>query len=890
MPDSQPNRASELTRPAADAGSTRRSTTPYRWLKSRLSDRPDSEHEQQLLRIAIVSLVFLFALPGAISSNPDPDLVYLLKISPLIVLPPFVFFAHLLWRPGVSVVRRLMALVYDVFVLSYFMHYGGETAASWFWIYLFVNFGMGFRYGRRYLVYGTLFSTIGFLVVMFTTPYWFNQPELSYGLIAALVILPAYVSTLLKRLERARAQAEEANKAKGRFLATMSHEIRTPLSGIIGMSDLLRTGSLAGPQKEMVETIRTSADALLAQVNDILDFSKIDSGKISIVLEHVDLRRTIAQVRAMLLPQARQKELTLKVFYGPGIPGLVDADEARLKQILINLLSNAIKYTEQGGVALRIDTVAADDTGARVRIEIEDTGIGIPAEMHSRVFESFTQTDEAVTRRFDGVGLGLAIVRQLVELMGGEIGVDSELGKGSCFWVELPFDLVQGAESPQMAPDLTGLCALYLLEEAEVASTIGDALGKWGAQTTACANVDGIADELRRIDPNVTPSVLVFVDPSMRVADRQEIADLLAQPNLGFEGFMVMVSRTWRHSADDAVVRDTASAIVPAPISLVSLGEMMGAFQPAGAQDVDRSGAGQRVRNGTSVLVADDNKVNRMVLSKILERAGCRVSLAVDGEQALDALSTGVFDIALLDVNMPLMSGIEAVKMYRFCTDEEDRIPVFALTADATEEMQRNCEDAGFDGHLTKPISSDDLLSAIDAHLASTTSEHIDVDAIGVRSAAALAPVSGSLDAFDELFGDEPEHPADRPAVDRDSLAQLEELGGGMEFVTSILHEYVRDAEQLIKDVEAAIEARDVATLHDLTHTLRSASANVGAVAVFDICMDWRTAELDRLEAEGDVLAKTLRAAFDEVKSVYAPMLSVKPNTSHTEQLAVNDR
>ena len=890
MPDSQPNRALEPAGPVADAGPTRRVTSPYQWLKSRLSDRPDSEHEQQLLRIAIVSLVFAFALPGAVSSNPDPDLLYLLKISPLIVLPPFVFFAHLLWRHGVSVARRLMALVYDVFVLSYFMHYGGETAASWFWIYLFVNFGMGFRYGRKYLIYGTLFSTIGFLIVMFTTPYWFNQPELSYGLIAALVILPAYVSTLLKRLERARAQAEEANKAKGRFLATMSHEIRTPLSGIIGMSDLLRTGSLAGPQKEMVETIRTSADALLAQVNDILDFSKIDSGKISIVLEDVDLRRTVAQVRSMLLPQARKKNLSLKVFYGPGIPGLVDADEARLKQILINLLSNAIKYTETGSVALRIDGVAADESQSRVRVEIEDTGIGIPADMHSRVFESFTQTDEAVTRRFDGVGLGLAIVRQLVELMGGEIGVESELGKGSCFWVELPFDVVPDAERAPTAPDLTGLSTLYVLEEDEMASTIGGALERWGAQTTACTDADGIVGELRRIDANATASVLVFVDASMRVADRIEIANLLAQPDLGFDGFMIMVSRTWRYSADDAVVRDTASAIVPAPISLESLGETMSAFQPAGAQEIDQPGADQRVRTGTSVLVADDNKVNRMVLSKILERTGCRVSLAVDGEQALDALNTGVFDIALLDVNMPLMSGIEAVKMYRFCTDEEDRIPVFALTADATEEMQRNCEDAGFDGHLTKPISSEDLLNAIDAHLGSTTPERSSLDAVNVRNAASSKPVGASLEAVDGLLDDGPEQTADRPAVDQNSLAQLEELGGGVDFVASILHEYVRDAELLIKDVEAAIDAKDVAALHDVTHTLRSASANVGAMAVFDICMDWRTAGLDRLEAEGDVLATTLRAAFAEVKSVYAPMLTVKPNTGPSEQLAVNDR
>ena len=881
MPDSRPNSSSD-DGPVAGAGTGRRPWAPFSLLRARLRGRPDSEHEQQLLRISIVSLVFLFALPGAISSKPDPDLLYLLKISPLIALPPFLFFAHLVWRPGISVARRLLALIYDFFVLSYFMHYGGETAASWFWIYLFVNFGMGFRYGRKYLIYGTLFSTAGFLIVMFTTPYWFNQPELSYGLVAALVILPAYVSTLLKRLERARAQAEEANKAKGRFLATMSHEIRTPLSGIIGMSDLLRTSSLAGPQKEMVETIRNSADTLLAQVNDILDFSKIDSGKISIVLDQVDLRRTVAQIRAMLAPQARKKELQLSVFYGPDLPRLVVADEARFKQILINLLSNAIKYTEEGRVALRITSPASDETQRRVRIEIEDTGIGIPPDMHARIFESFTQTDEAVTRRFDGVGLGLAIVRQLVELMDGDIGVESELEKGSCFWVELPFDVVSDEPIAPAAPDISGLSVLYMLPEQETAATVGDTLSGWGAHTMSCASSDEIFEKLGEIDRRETASALIFVDASLPVGDRIKIANAIAQPDLGFDCFIVMVSRTWRHSADDRSVRETVSTIVPAPVSPNSLSEIICAFLPAGGQESDQHGIEQRFRSGVSVLVADDNKVNRMVLSKILERAGCRVSLAVDGEQALDALNTGIFDVALLDVNMPTMSGIEAVKMYRFCTDDENRIPIFALTADATQEMKRSCEEAGFDGHLTKPISSDDLLNAIDAYIGDSTSAASTAEAIGW-------PNVGTPMLVEETSERTPKTP-DRPAVDRNALAQLEDLGGGMEFVTSILTEYVRDAEQLIKDVEAAIASKDVASLHDVTHTLRSASANVGATAVFDICMDWRSADLDRLEADGDVLTTALQSAFAEVKSVYSPMISLKPVAADGEQLAVNDR
>lgn len=846
-----------------------------------MANRPDSEHEQQLLRIAIVALIYLYALPSLLSSSPDPGLVHLLQLSPVIVGPPLLFFAHLVWRPGASVARRLLALGFDFCILSYFMHRGGETAASWFWIYLFVNFGMGFRYGRRYLIFGTLFSTVGFLAVMFTTPFWADKPELSYGLVAALIILPAYVSTLLKRLERARAQAEEANKAKGRFLATMSHEIRTPLNGIIGMADLLRSSPLSGPQREMVRTINTSADALLAQVNDILDFSKIESGKISFRIDDTDLRIVVGKVRSMLLPQARAKGLDFSVFVASDVVGRVRTDEARLKQILINLVSNAIKYTDRGSVRLKLGPIESASEQALVRLEIEDTGIGIPEAMHDRIFESFTQSDEAITRRFEGVGLGLAIVKQLVELMRGRMGVESELGKGSRFWVEVPFDRA-AAQRDRVQPSATGLAVIVATQDDSLLGAISEPFTKWGAKTVALRSADRLHATLEHLVSNQISTAIVILDDRLQNATPQRINAQFRVDTAGVDCHLVVVSKEHRDAAGELAIGNHVLTVLKRPIRKRELRDLLLLVQPESNADNDGFESGRKRRRGLSVLIADDNKVNRMVLAKILERAEHRVTAAENGEQALSQLDAGRFDFALLDINMPVMSGIEAVQMYRFGEPGKRHTPIFALTADATPEMRQRCEDAGFDGYLTKPIRAEELLDTIDAH-------------VGVHEAH-----SDQQEARDG----NPAEPAGRlrpprslrpvqlhtAAVDNEVIEQLSELGGGMEFVATLLEEYLSDAVTLIDDVAAAVAQKDLPVLHDAIHTLRSASANVGARRIFQLCLDWRAPSRSRVDQHGDAFVRELRDSYVEVKKAFAPLVRRESSISGGTNIAVNDR
>ena len=437
-------------------------------LKDRLRKREDSEHEQAILRIVIVGLVlaYMALFHGAPSSWPteQAEIVYILGAFFGVAISIFVAICI---DPKVNVGRRLIGMAADVAGCTWYMWVAGEYGFFVIGILLFITFGNGFRYGTRYL-FGCQALCIGGLVsVIAFVPFWQQRQIAGIGLLIALVVLPLYVSTLLKRIHEARARAEEANLAKTTFLDNMSHEMRTPLNGIVGVVDLFTTTELSAQQGELVRLLRHSVSVLRSLVDDVLDISKIEAGRLSLEVSSFDLFASVNALVQLLRPHARSKGLELHASVDPALEYRVRGDAHHLRQILLNLLGNAIKFTEKGEVTLAVLLRKQTDTGITARFEVRDTGIGIPNHRLPHIFERFMQADQSTTRRFGGSGLGTTIAKQLVELMGGTIGVESQLGEGTTFWFELPLlrDTSHTAVVPEVSETRAGHHTILIADQ-----------------------------------------------------------------------------------------------------------------------------------------------------------------------------------------------------------------------------------------------------------------------------------------------------------------------------------------------------------------------------------------------------------------------------------------
>ena len=834
---------------------------------SGLKARPDTEHEQALIRVAVGAVLVAYMLPkvllDGIAQAADlgfwAGVVVFFGGSVLIV-------ADILRRPGISVRRRLAGALLDNFGVTCSMLLIGEHTAPFVLVYVWITLANGFRYGKRYLLFSLLLSVVGFVTVIAVVPYWRENIAMGAGLLVGMVAISLYVLKLVGRMFEALERAEAANQAKRRFISVMSHEMRTPLNAIIGMADLLLDSPLSKDQAEMTRTVATSSRVMLGLVEDVLDFSKIEAGKLTISTVDLDLHGLINGVTRIITPQAEAKGLTFSASIMPDVPPLLRGDPHYLKQVLINLLGNAVKFTERGSVSLHVTRVSAsaDEAPVRLRFSVRDTGIGIAPEHQQRIFESFTQADERVTRRFGGTGLGTTISRQLVELMGGRIGVESAVGLGSTFWFELDLQVRAEAAEEEGRP-LEGARVLLVGLPAFHYDYVSSTLAQWGALCVAAGTPEAGGGLVRAGASAGNPfrAALVYCPSSdsaertlaafRRAAGTQSDSVILCAPS-GADVLEVLpagcrtalalpIQRRQLHNALHAVTADEAAE------GVVFLHDYLRRRERA-----------RQYR----IMLVDDTGSNRVVVAKILERGGHIVAAFEGADAALDALEDQAFDVAIFDRNMPGMSGVEAIKFLRVIQAGQRRMPVIMLSGDATVEAQAEAAAAGADLFLAKPVEPARLLEAI-SRLCEGSAAATAAEGSGPRAAGPARP---------------PRPSAAPPIVNYETLGLLAGLGSGPEFMDKLVRVFLVETAALLDKLEAAVEAGRANDVRGYLHAMKGSGASLGTERLVKACDAMRSIGEAELRRRGAAALVDMRADFELTRAALERYLENRLSSS----------
>ncbi len=786
-------------------------------IKQRLDQVRDSEVEQALhIR---VTLAFAIAIYFCLPWQKNETLVEKFFSSPSLVA--FIFFlgailivTAIIINPVSSPLRRIAGILLDIVSLSFLTYFAGQESVFMFVFYLWVILGNGFRYGTRYLHFSLAVGLLGFSSALLFSDYWqgIERSEIAVSLLLVLLIVPLYTSFLIKKLHAAIASAKEANEAKSRFLANMSHELRTPLNGVTGMADLLSKTELNRQQSEYVNIMKSSAKSLLSLIENVLDISKIEAGKIVIADEQFDLYQLVNTIVMIQAPMGEEKNLTVSCYIDPATPFSLQGDPQHLRQILVNLIGNAIKFTDEGWVKVSIfpvdQTIQTDKS--LIRFEIQDSGIGLTYDEIEIIFDDFTQANTTNNNDVAGTGLGTTISKELVHLLGGDIGLESKKNQGSTFWFEVPFTnlsienlpltnkkillLTQNETVKKISPtfDIWNLSYDWASSSARAFSLLMSGVEDGNEYQTLLVEESCIEDigpenfaQMIRTEPSLEHLALVLIHSKGLKTIRSNFSQLYISELYDLEDSRLLFNAI--HAAETAQFESD---------KVVSLAKF----------------SQNKATSPLNILIAEDNRVNQQVLEGVLQNAGYKCTVVNDGEKALDAFTHNLdkIDLLILDMNLPELTGIEVLQAMQFMN--LGTIPVIMLTADATPEAKQNCLDAGASIFLTKPLDSNNLLEQISILTSSLTREKNERKEINRND--------GKSSQWAE----------------NDILSELALLGGGDKFISQLVMGFKQDGMKHVSIIQTAAKD-DYLNFRESVHALKGSAAELGATKLVDLCV-----------------------------------------------------